>query len=415
MSPPSLRGLGETGPPSPAGFGTASRPLDGIVVVAVEQAVAAPFASRQLADLGARVIKIERPGSGDFARGYDRTVKGLASHFVWINRTKESLTLDLKRPEGAEVLRRLLSGADVLIHNLAPGAMTRLGFASSALHAQHPRLVVCEISGYGTDGPYRDKKAYDLLVQSEAGLLSITGTPDVPSKVGVSIADIAAGMYAFSGILAALLRRARTDAGAVLDVSMFDALAEWMGYPAYYTGYGGALLPRSGAAHAAIAPYGPYTAGDGKVVYIGLQNEREWARFCADVLEQPTLATDPRFTANADRVANRDALDALIAASFATHSAQQVLARLDAAQIANARMNTVEEFLDHPQLAARNRWRMVDSPAGPIRALVPPFGLDDVEPRMGPIPAVGEHTDAILNELGYDAATVAKWRDRGIV
>ena len=415
MSPPSPRGFGETGPPSPAGFGAARLPLDGIVVVAVEQAVAAPFASRQLADLGARVIKIERPGSGDFARGYDRTVKGLASHFVWINRTKESLTLDLKRPEGADVLRRLLSGADVLIHNLAPGAMTRLGFASSVLHAQHPRLVVCEISGYGTDGPYRDKKAYDLLVQSEAGLLSITGTPDVPSKVGVSIADIAAGMYAFSGLLAALLRRARTGAGAVLDVSMFDALAEWMGYPAYYTGYGGAPLPRSGAAHAAIAPYGPYTAGDGKVVYLGVQNEREWARFCAEVLEQPTLATDPRFTANADRVANRDALDTLIIASFATHSAEQVLARLDAAQIANARMNTVEEFLDHPQLAARNRWRMVDSPAGPIRALVPPFGLHDVEPKMGPIPAVGEHTDAILNELGYDSATVAKWRNRGIV
>jgi itaconate CoA-transferase len=342
-------------------------------------------------------------------------VKGLASHFVWINRTKESLTLDLKRPEGAEVLRRLLSGADVLIHNLAPGAMTRLGFASSALHAQHPRLVVCEISGYGTDGPYRDKKAYDLLVQSEAGLLSITGTPDVPSKVGVSIADIAAGMYAFSGILAALLRRARTGAGAVLDVSMFDALAEWMGYPAYYTGYGGAPLPRSGAAHAAIAPYGPYTAGDGKVVYIGLQNEREWARFCADVLERPTLATDPRFTANADRVANRDALDALITASFATHSAEQVLARLDAAQIANARMNTVEEFLAHPQLAARDRWRTVESPAGPIRALVPPFGLAGVEPKMGPIPAVGEHTDAILDELGYDAETIAKFRSAGTI
>ena len=419
MNPPSPHGFGATGPPSPFGFGETSAatqlPLSDTLVVAVEQAVAAPFASRQLADLGARVIKIERPGSGDFARGYDRTVKGLASHFVWINRTKESLTLDLKRPEGAEVLRRLLSGADVLIHNLAPGAMTRLGFASNALHAQHPRLVVCEISGYGTDGPYRDKKAYDLLVQSEAGLLSITGTPAVPSKVGVSIADIAAGMYAFSGILAALLRRARTGAGAVLDVSMFDALAEWMGYPAYYTGYGGAPLPRSGAAHAAIAPYGPYAAGDGKVVYLGLQNEREWARFCADVLEQPTLATDPRFTANADRVVNRDALDTLITASFAKHSAEQVLARLDAAQIANARMNTIQEFLDHPQLAARNRWRMVDSPAGPIRALVPPFGLDEVEPKMGPIPALGEHTDAILNELGYDSATVAKWRDRGIV
>jgi itaconate CoA-transferase len=402
-------------PPPPGGLGGTSLPLDGLLVVTVEQAVAAPFASRQLADLGARVIKIERPGTGDFARGYDRTVKGLASHFVWINRTKESLTLDLKRPEANEVLRRLLSRADVLLHNLAPGAMGRLGFASSALHAEHPRLVVCEISGYGTNGPYRDKKAYDLLVQSEAGLLSITGTPEVPSKVGVSIADIAAGMYAFSGILAALLRRARTGAGAVLDVSMFDALAEWMGYPAYYTGYGGAPLPRTGAAHAAIAPYGPYTAGDGKVVYLGLQNEREWARFCADVLGEPSLTGDPRFRANADRVAHRDALDALITAAFAQHSAEEVLARLDSAQIANARMNTVQEFLDHPQLAARDRWRTVDSPAGPIRALVPPFGLDDVQPQMGPIPDVGEHTDAILNELGYDAATIARWRTDGVV
>jgi crotonobetainyl-CoA:carnitine CoA-transferase CaiB-like acyl-CoA transferase len=390
-------------------------PLDGVLVVAVEQAVAAPFASRQLADLGARVIKIERPGTGDFARGYDRTVNGLASHFVWINRTKESLTLDLKRPEAADVLRRLLSRADVLLHNLAPGAMARLGFASKELHERHPRLVVCEISGYGTDGPYRDKKAYDLLVQSEAGLLSITGTPDVPSKVGISIADIAAGMYAFSGILAALLRRARTGVGAVLDVSMFDALAEWMGYPAYYTGYGGAPLPRSGAAHAAIAPYGPYTAGDGKVVYLGLQNEREWARFCADVLGQPALATDPRFSANAERVANRDALDTLITTAFATYSADDVLTRLDAAQIANARMNTIQEFLDHPQLAARNRWRDVESSAGPIRALVPPFGFDDVEPRMGPIPNVGEHTNAILGELGCDEATIATLRRNGIV
>ncbi len=390
-------------------------PLEGILVIAVEQAVAAPFASRQLADLGARVIKIERPGVGDFARGYDRTVNGLASHFVWINRTKESLTLDLKRPEAADVLRRLVSHADVLIHNLAPGAMSRLGFASSALHEQHPRLVVCEISGYGTDGPYRDKKAYDLLVQSEAGLLSITGTPDVPSKVGVSIADIAAGMYAFSGILAALVRRARTGAGAVLDVSMFDALAEWMGYPAYYTGYGGAPLPRSGAAHAAIAPYGPYIAGDGKVVYLGLQNEREWARFCGEVLEQPSLATDRRFSANADRVAHREALDGLITASFAKYSAEQVLARLDAAQIANARMNTVEEFLEHPQLAARNRWRTVDSHAGPIRALLPPFGLADVEPQMGPIPAVGEHTNAILEEFGYDAAAITRFRASGVI
>jgi crotonobetainyl-CoA:carnitine CoA-transferase CaiB-like acyl-CoA transferase len=398
-----------------AGSPSASLPLEGVLVVAVEQAVAAPFASRQLADLGARVIKIERPGSGDFARGYDRTVKGLASHFVWINRTKESLTLDLKRPEASDVLTRLIARADVLLHNLAPGAMGRLGFASHMLHERYPRLVICEISGYGTDGPYRDKKAYDLLVQSEAGLVSITGTPEVPSKVGVSIADIAAGIYGFSGILAALLRRERTGTGAVLDISMFDSLAEWMGYPAYYTGYGGTPLPRSGAAHAAIAPYGPYTAGDGKVVYLGLQNEREWARFCADVLGDPALAADPRFSANADRVAHRSELDALINRAFATHSAEAVLARLDAAQIANARMNTVEEFLDHPQLVARHRWREVDSPAGPIRALVPPFGIDDVEPRMGPIPDVGEHTDTILGELGYDVATIAKWRRDAVI
>jgi crotonobetainyl-CoA:carnitine CoA-transferase CaiB-like acyl-CoA transferase len=342
-------------------------------------------------------------------------VKGLASHFVWINRTKESLTLDLKRPEASDVLTRLIARADVLLHNLAPGAMGRLGFASHMLHERYPRLVICEISGYGSDGPYRDKKAYDLLVQSEAGLVSITGTPEVPSKVGVSIADIAAGIYGFSGILAALLRRERTGTGAVLDISMFDSLAEWMGYPAYYTGYGGTPLPRSGAAHAAIAPYGPYTAGDGKVVYLGLQNEREWARFCADVLGDPALAADPRFSANADRVAHRSELDALINRAFATHSAEAVLARLDAAQIANARMNTVEEFLDHPQLVARHRWREVDSPAGPIRALVPPFGIDDVEPRMGPIPDVGEHTDTILGELGYDVATIAKWRRDAVI
>jgi itaconate CoA-transferase len=334
---------------------------------------------------------------------------------VWINRTKESLTLDLKRPEGADVVRRLLTRADVLLHNLAPGAMGRLGFGSKALLDQHPRLVVCEISGYGTDGPYREKKAYDLLVQSEAGLVSITGTPEVPSKVGVSIADIAAGMYAFSGILAALMRRERTGAGAALDVSMFDALAEWMGYPAYYTGYGGTALPRTGAAHAAIAPYGPYQAGDGKTVYLGLQNEREWARFCAEVLGQPSLASDPRFSANADRVAHRVELDALITAAFAAHSADEVLARLDAAQIANARMNTVQEFLDHPQLAARDRWRMVDSSVGPVRALMPPFGFADAEPRMGPIPAVGQHTDAILAELGYDGSTVTAWREQGII
>ena len=394
---------------------TSPLPLEGLVVVSVEQAIAAPFASRQLADLGARVIKIERPGVGDFARAYDHTVRGLASHFVWTNRSKESLTLDLKQAEAIDVLRRLIARADVFLHNLAPGAIGRLGFESTSLREEYPRLVVCEISGYGATGPYRDKKAYDLLVQSEAGLVSITGTAEVPSKVGISIADIAAGMYAFSSILAALVRRATTGGGALLDISMFDALAEWMGYPAYYTGYGGAPLPRTGARHAAIAPYGPYVAGDGHVVYLGLQNEREWARFCADVLERSALTSDPRFGSNALRVKNHDELAQIIVQAFAGKTAQQVVEKLDAAQIANARMNTVDEFLQHPQLVERGKWQDVASPAGPLRALVPPFGFDDMEPRMGSIPGLGEHTDAILGELGYDRDTIAAWRQAGIV
>ena len=390
-------------------------PLDGVLVVAIEQAVAAPFATRQLADLGARVIKIERPGTGDFARAYDATVNGLASHFVWVNRSKQSLTLDLKRQEAADVVRQLIARCDVFVHNLAPGAVARLGFPSAGLRAAHPRLIVCEMSGYGATGPYRDKKAYDLLVQSEAGLLSITGTPDVPSKVGISIADIAAGMYAFSGILAALVRRGHTGEGATLDVSMFDALAEWMGFPAYYGGYGGPPPPRTGARHAAIAPYGPFAAGDGQVVYLGIQNEREWTRFCEDVLERPDLASDPRFGSNAARVEHQDALEAIITGSFAKGTGAEIIARLDAAGIANARMNTVAEFLEHPQLASRNRWQPIDSPAGPIRALLPPFNIEGVDPVMGPVPAVGEHTDAILGELGFAPPVVADWRRRGIV
>ena len=390
-------------------------PLQNITVVAVEQAVAAPFASRQLADLGARVIKIERPVVGDFARAYDTTVKGMASHFVWTNRSKESLTLDLKRPEGVEVLGRLVARADVFMHNLAPGAVARLGFGSAALRRQHPRLITCEISGYGSSGPYRDKKAYDLLVQSEAGLVSITGTGDTPSKVGISIADIAAGMYAFSGVLAALLQRQRTGEGTSVDVSMFDALAEWMGFPSYFTEYGGTAPPRSGARHASIAPYGPFAAGDGQVVYLGLQNEREWARFCSDVLQQPELSGDKRFITNSARVAHQDALHDVITRAFASLSADEVVSRLDAAGIANARMNTMREFLDHPQLAARDRWRSVGSPVGPLRALVPPIDLSGTEAVMGDIPALGEHTDAILGELGYDAAVIEEWHRRGIV
>jgi itaconate CoA-transferase len=391
------------------------RPLDGVTVVSVEQAVAAPFATRQLADLGARVIKIERPGAGDFARSYDSVVKGLSAHFVWLNRSKESLTLDLKRPEAAGVLRMLVSRADVFVHNLAPGAMARLGFASATLRDAHPRLVICELSGYGTSGPYRDKKAYDLLVQSEAGLVSITGTPDAPARVGISAADIAAGMYAFSGILAALLRRERTGEGGVLEVSLFDSLAEWMGFPAYYAEYGGAPPPRTGARHPVIAPYGPYATGDRKTVYLGVQNEREWVRFCEEVLAQSGLASDPRFSSNPLRVEHRDALDAIITASFARLDAADLVTRLESAGIANARMNSVREFLDHPQLAARGRWTEIDSPSGPLKAILPPFNVEGVEPVMGRVPALGEHTDAILGELGVDADTVSAWRAEAIV
>jgi len=389
-------------------------PLDGITVVAVEQAVAAPFATRQLADLGARVIKIERPGVGDFARGYDSTVKGMSSHFVWLNRTKESLTLDLKRPEAIEILRGLLTRADVFIHNLAPGAMARLGFGSETVRREYPRAIVCEISGYGSTGPYRDKKAYDLLVQSEAGMLAITGTEDQPAKVGISVADISAGMYAFSGVLAALLRRQKTGEGSALEVSLFESLGEWMSYPVYYAS-GGAAPPRSGARHAVIAPYGPYAAGDGKIVYLGLQNEREWGRFCAEALGRPEVAIDPRFSSNPQRVKHRDELDALITNAFSGLTADEVIDLLETAQIANARMNTVEEFIDHPQLTARNRWTEVASPAGPVRALVPPFNFDNMEMPMGAIPAVGEHTDTILGELGFDSDTIARMHQSGIV
>jgi len=394
-------------------FGT-RLPLIGTTVVAVEQAVAAPFATRQLADLGARVIKIERPGVGDFARSYDTTVQGMSSHFVWLNRSKESLTLDLKQSEAIDVLRQLLRRADVFIHNLAPGAMGRLGFASADVRREHPRLIVCEVSGYGSTGPYRDKKAYDLLVQSEAAVLSVTGTPDAPAKVGISVADISAGMYAFSSVLAALLRREKTGEGASLEISLFDSLAEWMSYPLYYS-YGGTPPPRSGARHAVIAPYGPYTAGDGHVVYLGLQNEREWSRFCAQVLGRPEMASDDRFSSNPRRVQHRDELDAAITDSFRALTADQVIERLEGAQIANARMNTVEGLIAHPQLEARGRWHDVDSPAGTVRMLKPPFNFDDVDVPMRPIPSVGEHTEAILGELGIAASTVADWRARGIV
>jgi itaconate CoA-transferase len=382
-------------------------PLEGITVVALEQAVAAPFATRQLADLGARVLKVERPGAGDFARGYDTTVKGLSSHFVWLNRSKESLTLDLKQPKARNILERLLADADVFIHNLAPGAAGRLGFGAERLREEYPQLIVCGISGYGFTGPYRDKKAYDLLVQCETGLVSITGTPDTPSKVGISAADIAAGMYAYSSILAALFRRERTLEGMEIEVSMLEALGEWMGFPAYFALYGGEEPERSGARHAAIAPYGPFECGDGEVIFLGIQNEREWERFCEAVLEHPAMAKDERFATNSGRVANREALDKEIEGVFKRLSAEEVIERLEEAQIANARMRTVHDFLDHPQLEARDRWREVDSPAGPLRALLPPATMSGVEPTMAAVPEVGEHTDRILAELGYDEEGIA--------
>jgi crotonobetainyl-CoA:carnitine CoA-transferase CaiB-like acyl-CoA transferase len=390
-------------------------PLGGITVVSVEQAVAAPFATRQLADLGARVVKVERPGVGDFARYYDTTVKGMSSHFVWLNRSKESLTLDLKQDGAKDVLNRLIGWADVFVQNLAPGAAERLGFGADRLREEHPRLIVCGISGYGSTGPYRDKKAYDLLVQCEAGLVSITGTPEVPSKVGISAADIAAGMYAYSGILAALYSRERTGEGAALEVSLLDALGEWMGFPAYFTAYGGSQPPRTGARHAAIAPYGPFEAGDGKAVFLGLQNEREWARFCEAVLGRPELAADPRFDSNSRRVENREELDEAIEGVFEDLSSEEVISRLEKAGIANARMRTVQEFLDHPQLEARDRWREVGSPVGPLQALLPPVTVQGAQSAMKPIPEVGEHTDAILKELELDPAAIAKMRESGAI
>jgi itaconate CoA-transferase len=387
------------------------RPLAGITVVTLEHAIAAPFATRQLADLGARVIKIERPGVGDFARGYDERVRGLASHFVWTNRSKESLTLDVKHPEAQAILKRLIQEhADVVVQNLAPGAAARLGLGYAALAADKPGIIVCDISGYGNDGPYRDKKAYDLLIQSESGFLSVTGTEDEPSKAGPSIADIAAGMYAYSSILAALLHRQQTGRGQHLDISMLESLVEWMNYPLYYAFDGAAPPRRTGASHATIYPYGPFPAGDGKVVMLGLQNEREWVAFCEKVLEQPQLAREDRFATNSRRSAARDELRSLIVAAFAPLTAEQVVARLDAAQIANAHVNAMADVWAHPQLAARRRWREVDTPAGSIPALLPPGSWEEGDPRIGPVPALGAHTDAILGELGWPAERIAALR-----
>ena len=382
------------------------RPLDGITVVSLEHAVAAPFCTRQLADLGARVIKVERPGVGDFARGYDQRVIGQSSHFTWINRSKESLALDLKQPIAHEALMQLLADADVLVQNLAPGAAARMGLSYDALHDKFPKLIVCDISGYGADGPYRDKKAYDLLIQSEAGFLSITGTPEVPSKAGISVADIAAGMYAYTNIMSALLLRAKTGEGSHIDVSMLEALGEWMGYPMYYAFDGAPPPPRTGASHASIYPYGPFIAGDGGTVMLGLQNEREWLAFCDKVLEKSELAKDARFDSNAHRNQNRDALQAEILRIFGSLTAEQVVQRLEVAGIANAHVNDMAGLWAHPQLEARKRWRTVNTPKGDVPALLPPGLNSAFDYRMDAVPAVGEHTARILAGLGWTQARI---------
>jgi itaconate CoA-transferase len=387
-----------------------SLPLEGITVVTLEHAIAAPFCTRQLADQGARVIKVERPGVGDFARAYDTRVNGLASHFVWTNRSKESLSLDLKADAASEILDKLLADADVLVQNLAPGAAARMGLSYDVLSQRFPKLIVCDISGYGEDGPYRDKKAYDLLIQSESGFVSITGTPDEPSKAGCSIADIAAGMYAYTNILTALLQRGRTGLGRHIDVSMLEAMTEWMTYPLYYAYNGASPPPRAGAAHATIYPYGPFATGDGKTVMLGLQNEREWVNFCAQVLQQPALATDERFNANAKRTAARAELKALIEQAFAPLSAAQVVARLDDAGIANAQVNAMADVWAHPQLQARGRWTEVATPTGPVPALLPP-GCTSA--RMDAVPALGQHTRQVLGGLGYSAEQIDALAQQG--
>lgn len=389
---------------------TQNLPLSGITVVSLEHAIAAPFASRQLADLGARVIKVERPGDGDFARRYDTRVDGLASHFVWVNRSKESLTLDLKNEFAMSALQRLLEKTDVLLQNLAPGAAARIGLSYEQLNSKFPRLIVCDISGYGADGPDRDRKAYDLLIQSEAGFLSITGTPESPSKAGCSIADIAAGMYAFTSIQSALLLRERTGQGSGIDISMLESLAEWMGYPLYYSYKGASPPERAGASHSTIFPYGPFQTGDGRSIMLGLQNDREWIAFCEKVLKNGAFATDSRFKTNALRSANRAELTRLIEEVFSTLSASEVAVELNAADIANANMNDMHDLWNHDQLRARNRWVPVDTPVGPVPALKPPGRSTAYEPRMDAIPAVGAQTDTILKELGLDASTIERLR-----
>ncbi len=396
-------------------MGALPLPFEGITVVSIEQAVAAPFATRQLADRGARVIKVERPVHGDFARGYDERVKGMSSYFAWLNRSKESLSLDLKADVAADILHGLLATADVFIQNLAPGAAARLGFGADELMARYPRLIVCDLSGYGSSGPFVEKKAYDLLVQCEAALLAVTGTEESPAKAGISVADIAGGMYAHSALLTALFHRERTGFAPAIEVSLFDALTEWMGHPMYFTMYSGQPPARTGSSHATVFPYGSFLTGDGDRVQFGIQNEREWVRFCEEVLDRPDTATDARFITNAARSDHRRELTELIESAFVEFSAAEVIDRLDEAQIANARQNDVTDLIEHPQLRERDRWRQVDTPNGPIAALRPPAIMRGLGERFDPIPAVGAHTDVILGSIGYDQSTIDRWRATGTV
>jgi crotonobetainyl-CoA:carnitine CoA-transferase CaiB-like acyl-CoA transferase len=384
---------------------TPSLPLAGVTVVAIEHAVAAPLATRHLADLGARVIKIERIDGGDFARDYDHVVNGTGSHFVWLNRGKESVALDLKSPAGLEVIRRLIDRADVFVQNLAPGAAERLGLGADELRKTHQSLIVVNLSGYGTGGPMEHRKAFDMLVQAQAGLISVTGTTEHAVKTGIPTADIAAGMYCTQAVLAALLRQARSGEGATVDVTMFEATAEWMGHPMYVQMYAGRQIPRMGLSHAAIAPYDAYPTNDGQVL-IGIQNDSGWRTLVTDVFGQPELADDPRFRSNVLRVTNRADCDATVAAHTVTWSAADLEAKLDAAGIPAAQVNQVADLVNHPQLIARNRWRTVATEHGPIQALLPPVTFSDIEAAMGDVPGLGQHTAAILRETGLDQAAV---------
>jgi len=400
--------------PSGSTRGGQPAPLSGITVVAIEQAAAAPFATRHLADLGARVIKVERPSGGDFARHYDETVLGQSSYFVWLNRGKESLTLDIKSPEGRVLLDELLAGADVSVQNLGPGAAERAGLDNDSLRDRFPQLIACTISGYGTTGPWADRKAYDLLIQSEVGLISLTGTPEDHARTGISIADIAAGMYAYSGILTALLQRATSGGVSSVHVSLFEALGEWMSQPANFAHYGGSDPARFGAEHATIAPYGPYRTADGMVV-LAVQNEREWRALCSLVLHQPHLATDDRFAHNWGRVRNREALNGVIEGVLGRLGTSAVIELLDGAAIANARVNSISEFVDHPVLRGRNRWADVETPGGVVEALRPPADLSGAVSAMAPVPALGQHTALILRELGRDDAEIDSLSSRQVI